>query len=180
MYPDFIGIDIWPEPKEPRTPGAKYVQLDILHDSIMWKNDTVDEIVCFHVIEHMSREDGVLLLTIIHGLLKPGNQAFVSCPDSKLFVEKYLEGDTEFYNQVYPKNGKPMWEGRTLLDKLFYSMYDQRSYGHRTPYDIETLTDAARQAGFENIKPLPTGRDGGKKHFWCRRPDHECGVILEK
>lgn len=180
MFPGFIGIDVWPEPAEPRTPGTQYVKLDILKDRLPWKAGTVDEIVCFHVIEHLSRQDGVLLLTIIQDLLKPGCKAYVSCPDSRFFIEQYLAANTEFFNQIYPKNGKPMWEGRTLLDKLFYSMYDERDYGHRTPYDVNTLYDAAIEAGWTKIESLPHGRDGGEVHYWCRRPDHECGLILTK
>lgn len=180
MYSGFIGIDKHPEPEEQRTPGAVYIQLDILKDPLPWPESSADEIVCFHVIEHLERSEGVELLRKIHCLLKPGCTAYVSCPDARFFIEQYLQGNTDFFNQTYPKNGKPMWEGRTLLDKLFYSMYDKRDYGHRTPYDVNTLYDAAVKAGWTKIKPLPHGRDGGERHFWCRRPDHECGLILTK
>lgn len=182
MYPDFIGIDIHPEPREQRRPGAVYVQMDFLRDNLPWGKSSADEIVCFHVIEHISRAEGVELLRRIRHILKPGCTAYLSCPDSRLFIQKYLDGDSEFFTQTYPKNGKEMWPGKTLLDRLFYSMYDQRDYGHRTPYDVPTLYDAALEAGWEwkNIQELPHGRNGGEAHFWSRRPDHECGLILTK
>lgn len=174
MYEGFIGIDIHRVPKDPRKPNEKYMQLDFLTAKLPWVESSVDEIVCFHMIEHISRVQGIELLKRIHWLLKPGCKAYVSCPDTKLMIEKYIMGDHEFFGKVHKKSGKPIWEGETLLDKLFFSMYDQRDYGHRTPYDLETLLSAALSAGWEYIEELP------KDHRWCKRPDHETGIILAK
>lgn len=174
MYPGFVGVDIHRVPKEPRTPGEKYISLDFINSELPWEENSVDEIVCFHMIEHVSREEGIELLRRIKYLLKPGKKAYVSCPDTRLFIEKYVIGDVEFFEKKNEKNDTYFWPGKTLLDRLFFSMYDSRSYGHRTPYDLDTLTDAALDAGWEKIKELP------KNHNWCKRPDHEMGLILTK
>ena len=174
MYDGFIGVDIHRIPKEPRKPGQKYISIDFINADLPWQEGEAEEIVCFHMIEHLSRSEGIELLKRIHTLLKPGKKAYVSCPDSKLMIEKYLAGDVEFFGKVHEKSGKPIWEGETLMDKLFFSMCDSRNYGHRTPYDIDTLFSAALDAGWEKIEELP------KDHKWCKRPDHEIGLILTK
>lgn len=173
----FIGVDKHPKPKEQRQPGATYIQLDFIKDKLPWEKNSADEIVCFHVIEHLERAEGIELLKRIHYLLKPGKQAFITCPDTKYMIERYMEDDYEFFNKVYPKNGKLLWEGETLLDRLFYSMYDKREYGHNTPYDMKTLFDAASQAGWKDVSEMPKG------HHWFvdkSRSDYEMGIILRK
>ena len=78
MYLGFVGVDIHRVPKEPRTPGEKYISLDFINSELPWEENSVDEIVCFHMIEHVSREEGIELLRRIKYLLKPGKKAYVS------------------------------------------------------------------------------------------------------
>lgn len=177
MHPEFIGIDIYPEPKEPRKPGTQYLQLDFVFTPVLpWDDNSIDEIICFHVIEHMDRVEGVILLKRIWRLLKPGASAYIKCPDTRLFVRKYLEGDEAFFNRVYPKNNKRMWPGNTLLESLFYSMHDQRDYGHVKPYDLETLFDVAKEAGCKNVAEMLPDHEWMKKAY----RDHETGIIITK
>ena len=170
MYPDFLGIDIWPKPEDPRT-AAEYLQFDFINTDLKseWINNC-EEVVALHIIEHLEPKEGEILLKRIYQILKPGAKAYVSCPDLKLFCERYLAGDYDFYKKE-SKPGRPLWIGPTLADKLNYQIHQNT---HKWSYDLKSLTHRAELAGITNIEPLPLD------HFWSRRPDHECGIIITK
>ena len=170
MYPDFLGIDIWPVPYKKRS-EAPYLKMDFLREEIPveWLGNA-DEVLAMHIIEHLMPEQGLQLLTRIIKVLKKGCSAYVSCPDLRLFCEKYLEGDTEFYKKE-SKPGRPLWIGDTLADKMNYQMHQN---DHKWAYDLESLTTLAKKAGATNVKELP------KDHKWSKRPDHEIGIIITK
>lgn len=173
MYPEFIGIDIHPIPPAPRS-VADYLKMDFLTEELPmnWIGGC-DEVVCFHLIEHLTPDDGRILLNRIYACLSPHASAYISCPDLKLFCKKYLEKDNEFFGKCSGTNNKPLWPGETLADKMNYQMHQN---DHRWAYDVESLTWRAEEAGVDpnEISPLPLD------HFWCRRPDHECGIIITK
>ena len=209
MYPGFIGVDQHPLPLAFRTDNKEYISLDFTFlPALPWEDETADEIVCFHVIEHLDgvRElvqssggikttkvwesgyhEGAELLRRIYALLKPGASAYVSCPDNFLFTKMYLaavvgpldekEAALDFWRRVYPKNKKEMWPGISPLARLVTQMRNDKQFDHRTPYDLQTLFIVATElAGIPSwcVRGLP------KDHFWSRRPDHECGIIITK
>lgn len=170
MFEDFVGVDIWPTPISPRRPNAKYIQLNFVRDKLPWCNETVTEIVAFHIIEHLSPNEGEELLRRAYNLLKFNSKMYVSCPNLKLICQKYLEQDWNFYNKKYD-NGKLIWKGKTLADRLNSAIHQE---GHIWSYDFDSLKQKALDAGCKRVEELPIG------HFWSRRPDHECGIIITK
>lgn len=170
VYEGYTGIDTHPRPEKLRKKGTKYVQMDFVHGELRWSEYSVDHAIALHVIEHMERSEGRELIRRAMYLLKPECELVISVPDLRLFAEKYLERDKDFWNKKY-KSGKDMWPGKTLADRFNYQIHRA---GHIWAYDSESLAFLAREAGVKNMKELP------KDHYFCGRPDHEIGLICRK
>jgi len=178
IFDGFIGIDIHDPPKEPRNPNAGYLQLDFVYERpLPWADNSIDEIIAFHIIEHLSYEEGQIFLRKAYNLLKLGSKMYVSCPDLALFSTMYLDAIAgnkqaqKFWQRKYERTGKEMWPGDTFADRFNYSFHQA---SHVYQYDQESLINAAKKAGCECVEPLP------KDHYWSRRPDHEVGIIVTK
>ena len=170
VFADFIGIDIHPIPKHPRT-AAKYLKLNFIKDELPFKSNSINFAIALHVIEHLHPTDGELLISRALDLLKPGAELIVSCPDLDLLCRKFIERDFDFFNKKHLKSGKEIWPGETIADRLNWAIHQE---GHLWSYNLESLTALAVRAGCKNIRELP------KDHPYCKRPDHEIGIIITK
>lgn len=70
---------------------------DVVHDLgvFPWpfEDNSVDEILASHVLEHFNREDGVRFLMECHRILKPTGYLDVAVPDMDKFITAHLTGD---------------------------------------------------------------------------------------
>jgi len=166
----FIGIDIWPRPADKTE--DEYFQLDFIKDNLPWNPETIDEIIAIHIIEHMVRDEGKVLIQRAYDLLKAGATLTITCPDLELLVVKYLEKDFDFYEKKY-KNGRLIWQGPTLADRLNWAIHQQ---GHKWSYDNVSLLCLAREAlgTSDGIEPI-----NANSRFYNLR-DHETGIVITK
>ena len=162
----FIGIDLWPRPNGKTE--QEYIVLDFVKDDLPWAAGSVSEIVAGHIIEHMSREDGLVLLSRCRELLATGGKLTVTNPDLRIMCERYLAGDEKFYSKTYKRTGRDVWPGATLGDRLMSAVTQE---GHQRLYDVESLTALAREAGWITTRPI---RIGDPYHT---RRDHETGIV---
>ena len=169
----FIGIDIHPRP-DGKT-AEEYVRMDFVKDDLQWEENSIDEVIALHIIEHLSREEGVILLKRCFWLLKEGATMTVTCPDLMRIATAYVEHDTEYMHLRHEqgKSEKEIWKGKTNADRLNWSMHCE---GHKWSYDYETLLSACAEAGIP-LNDVEMMREGNKYNF---RPDHETGIIVRK
>ena len=77
-----------------------------------FKNDSFEEVHCFHVLEHVTRDKYKPMLSEMHRVLKPGGVLYVETPDFQGTVAKLTEafaaGDVRaihvWTTSVYGKN----------------------------------------------------------------------------
>ena len=134
--PTFLNIDI-----DPNNPVA-----DIIADgcklSTVFKNNTVDIILCSHILEHMPILDALNALDSWHNLLRPGGWLILELPDCYKCCKFYLEAiDQDRYDATYDTaiigiQGRPDWSHWQT---------------HKTMWSIETLTDKLKLYGFNKI-----------------------------
>lgn len=153
-YEGFTGLDIWPDSGVTRN-RSKYIRRDVVKDGLPFKNDSVDFAVCQHMLEHITRDDGLKVVREIHRVLKPGAKLVASVPDLRLAAEHYLAGDEEWWDQRYEPSDKPIWVGPTLADKFMDNLVGMGEYGHRYGYDYESISHLCREAGFSAMVSLP-------------------------
>jgi predicted SAM-dependent methyltransferase len=106
-YPDYICIDLNPEV----TTGLD-IQGDIM-DLSMFASGTVDEIVCYHVIEHLGHRNVPRFFQECYRVLKEHGEFIFECPDLGECIEQFSKikhnsgeikgdlGDGSIYETIY-------------------------------------------------------------------------------
>lgn len=135
-----------------------YVNVDIqskaadLHadcKALPFSNNSLDEIISFHLIEHMDRRDAEVAISHWYKLLKSGGRVIIECPDIKEVVRRYLAGDEEMLFSVYGRNR--------------YA-YDIHLWG----YSKDSLSTLLMKIGFNDIK-VAAGTDYHARFEPCMR-----------
>ncbi len=171
----FIGIDLCPRPEGKSE--EEYFRLDFVRDELPWESETVDEAIALHVIEHLTREDGKLLVQRAVQLLKLGSTLTITCPDLKKICQAYVQSDHEFLQLKHLRGGKEVWPGRTAADRVNWAIHQD---GHKWSYDLHSLSMMAKEAVDELDGPAVTiepFEEGGK---WNTRPGVECGIVITR
>lgn len=132
---------------------------------------TVALIYSEHVLEHLSFEDGILLLRECRIALRPGGILRTAMPDLKALVNRYLDGWRDQAWLQDPAYGYIDSAAR-MLNHAFYG------WNHRYLYDADELRKRLQEAGFAHVEEQPWGRS---RHPALRgletRPDSK--LILE-
>jgi predicted SAM-dependent methyltransferase len=120
-WPDWLNVDI-----------DEQVRPDYVHDIVRepWPWSDVEEIAAYHLIEHLSRKDGALLIQRCFAALKPGGRLAVECPDFGQGVLRWQSSSN----------------GRTL-QHLFGNQTTPWQY-HLWGYTGDSLAELLKSAGF--------------------------------
>ncbi|HZU80541.1 MAG TPA: methyltransferase domain-containing protein [Acidimicrobiales bacterium] len=105
-------------------------------------------IFCEHLVEHLHfRDDVPRFLAECRRLLAPGAPIRLSVPDASRYLRAYVAGQTADLGALHPEATTPM----TVVNWAFHG------YGHRFGWDGETLVQALRDAGFEDVEEMEFG-----------------------
>lgn len=108
-----------------------------------------------HVIEHLTLEQGDVMLAESYRILEPGGRIRVSTPDLRRLVGLFEENPGDEALAYIP--GKLAWHGwpqRGDAAAVILNL-QLREFGHRFVYDEATLTDSLKRAGFDEIRRFP-------------------------
>ena len=170
----FIGVDIHNVPNPIN--GRPYIKLDFVRDDLPWESGTVDEIVMLHVIEHLTREEGVIAVKRAYDLLKSGGVMNIAVPDLMLLCKSYIEGNELLkLRHGANKDGKEVWPGETYADRLNWAIHQET---HKWAYDQSSLVIMCFDAIGEPTKDNWVFGKLDKKYN--TRPDHETGIRIVK
>jgi len=134
-----------------RIPGYTNVDLvahenvDIVANAISLpqEDNSVDEILSSHLIEHFHFHDGLKALKEWFRVLKPGGKLIIECPDLEAFCRNFLKLSEEerprYYVQLF---GYPWEDGQS----------------HKFGYTHSQIIWSLQTCGFHNIKELPAWR----------------------
>ena len=126
----YTGVDL--------APGAE-IQCDIRKLTFA-ENESVDEIIAIHVIEHFYRWEVLPMLMDWRRVLVKGGKLILECPNIKKAASALLAGSDDNMS-MWAFYGNP-----ELKDEL---------HCHHWGYTPETLTQAVKSAGFKDCKILP-------------------------
>ena len=137
--PDYLNVD------------GEYCAEDpdiVIHDiseAYPIHNDSVDEILSVHVIEHIERWKILPMLIEWHRILKPGAQVAIEWPDL-LKACKFIAENPESL----------ISEDRRVLKKTIHSIFGNSRYQHRAMmhaygYSAASLSKILTEAGFGTV-----------------------------
>lgn len=110
--------------------------------------NTFDAVLCEHMIEHVTKEQGCFVLKEAYRVSKQGAPIRVVTPDLRSFAKLVLD-PSEPDAQVYVRfiQGRfPDMSPHDIVNNNFYG------YGHRYIYSADELAEALRRVGFDEIK----------------------------
>jgi len=123
----YLNIDLRKE--------SKNIGLQSDARSLPFKSNSVEEIISFHLVEHVPMDDLVPMLREWHRVLKPGGSIAVECPEFDGTIEQYL----------YAPEGPE----RDVLLKIIYGF--QPIDFHFNGLNAHRLERALSVAGFAEI-----------------------------
>lgn len=126
----YVGVDL-----DPRAD----VVCDLRHLEV-FEDNSVDEIIAVHVIEHFYLWEAVPLLTEWRRVLVPGGKIILECPDLEKAARLFLQGE---------KDQLGMWAfyGNPLLKDPLHC--------HKWGYTPDSLEGVLTKAGFRGCVALP-------------------------
>ncbi len=116
-----------------------------------------DYIYSEHMIEHISRTDGLTMLQECHRTLKPGGIIRIATPDLAVLLRLYQnkkDSSSKEYIQWITDQFLPEveeYKASIVINNAF------RNWGHQFLYDGDLLEKALQDAGFSNIKRCAFG-----------------------
>ena len=133
-----------------------------LRKGIPLKDNSVDYIYCFHMLEHLSPEDARKLIKEAYRVLKPGGWIRIVVPELKLLATKYVEGELSFFNaKSRGELADRFIEKLLLIDKRpFWKKLLDPTHPHRWAYDFDSLKELLISNGFRE-KSISTGSRPG-------------------
>jgi predicted SAM-dependent methyltransferase len=124
----------------------------------------VDVIFHEHLLEHLSLEQALALTHECQRVLKDGGILRIAVPDCQAYLASYAD------NRTFLEESRP---GRPTA--LLAAAEVFLRHGHRSAYDLETLTLLCKEAGFAEVEPSYYG--GGQLQL-CPDSEHRRGESL--
>jgi len=143
ILPGYVNVDV----AESRA-GKKPDVLCDLHRLAQFKDDSADEILSVHVVEHFWRWEVVDVLKEWVRVLKPGGRMVLECPNLRSACEAFL-ANPELHAGPGPEGQRTMW--------VFYgdpSWHDPLMV-HRWGYTPQSLAALMAEVGLVNIRQEP-------------------------
>lgn len=103
-----------------------------------------------HMIEHISIQEGLLMVRECYRVLEHGGVIRISTPDLKFLIQLYNEDKTEVQKR-YINSYKKFYKDFTFFNDTFVINHFVRSWGHQFIYDKKTMQALLENAGFEHI-----------------------------
>ena len=130
-------------------------------DKIPVKNNTFDEIVSIHTLEHISWRKGLPTLVEWHRAMKPGGKVRIEVPNLRWICKAYLDNGKDWYESfkgLHPDERKHMrinkFDSHTLWAN--FKLFSSTANGdiHLAGYDKFLLENMLIKAGFKSIETL--------------------------
>jgi len=143
LLPDYVNVDV----AESRA-GAKPDVLCDLHALPMFGDNSADEILSVHVVEHFWRWEVLDVLREWARVLKPGGRMVLECPNLVSACQAFL-GDPDGASGPGQEGQRTMW--------VFYGdpQWKDPLMIHRWGYTPESLKSLLSEVGLKDVRQEP-------------------------
>jgi predicted SAM-dependent methyltransferase len=117
-----------------------------LQYGIPFPDASVDRVYSSHLFEHLTYEQGQLLLDECMRVLKPGAPFSIVVPNARIYIEAYLAG-VELPDEYL--GWRPAYNNTTGIDAVNYIAY--MAGEHTYMFDLPNLLHILNAKGFERV-----------------------------
>ncbi len=143
ILPEYVNVDVVESRK-----GMRPDVICDLHDLVPFADDSVDEILSVHVVEHFWRWEVFDILREWVRVLKPGGKMVLECPNLQSACETFL-ADPVTHSREDQAGRRTMW--------VFYGdpAWKDPYMNHRWGYTVQSLGEIMMRAGLVNVRQEP-------------------------
>jgi SAM-dependent methyltransferase len=143
ILPGYVNVDV-----AASRAGRKPDVLCDLHRLEPFEENSADEVLAVHVVEHFWRWEVVAVLREWLRVLKPGGRMVLECPNLRSACEQFLADPGRFAGPG-PEGQRTMW--------VFYGdpAWKDPLMVHRWGYTPESLAAVMREAGLAEVRQEP-------------------------
>ena len=140
ILPDYVNVDV-----AEASAGLKPDVICDLHELTPFADNSADEILSVHVVEHFWRWEIVAVLREWTRVLKPGALLIIECPNLLSACRTFLE-DPDQYSRMDRSGQRTMW--------VFYGdpTWKDPLMNHRWGYTPDSLKALLMEAGLANVR----------------------------
>lgn len=124
-------------------------------DKLPFKDGSSEEVILFHVLEHIPLLDVGIVLKEIYRVLKKGGKFIVAVPDTKETARKLAEAETE--------------EDEEWYIRLLYGTQRNKWSHHYCGYTGKSLKELLLKYNFDNFEDLPNINFYPAIHLQCKK-----------
>ncbi len=118
----------------------KFLQHDF-RNRLPFEDNQVDLIYSSHMLEHLTKEQGLLLLRECYRVMKHGSVARLLVPDAEKLINMYKNNELGLFDEINDGCEKTPFQSGKLWELLFS--------GHNIAYDFAALKIMAEDVGFK-------------------------------
>lgn len=143
----WINIDLYDYEKNDSSRSGAFFDLKMDISDLDVDDETVDEMLLVHVVEHFTRWKTVSLMTHYYQKLKKGGRIIVEMPDLDRCIELYLQG------KQAPHMNTPIGPINMGFSQFYGNQWDELEYEtHRYVWTIREFTSVLKNIGFSMIQ----------------------------
>lgn len=119
--------------------------LDIGNAKIPIDDSSADEVISSHLIEHLTRLEGLHHLKEIYRVLSPGGVLIISWPDINKIINVFLGNDSSM---------KQLKNNHDWLIQAIFETQTDNTIIHKYGYTAQTMTNLLKKIGFKDLQHI--------------------------
>lgn len=145
-HPDYVNVDMVLPVEDD---GLNWIKDDVMVLSEI-EDNSVDEMIAYHLIEHLPEVDVNNTLMLWNRKLKPGGKIAIECPDLMKCCINFLQYATRTDDQ--PEVVETIYHRLGIIGIYGEPSYTNKYMQHCWGYTPETLSERLHKCGFTDIK----------------------------
>ncbi len=111
-----------------------------------------------HIIEHLTYEGGLMMLSECHRVLAPEGRIRITTPDLAVYIKMFGEPPSAEVQQFFERKFQACGWPRTASPACMILNRQVREWGHQFLYDRKTLRESFQLTGFGRIREFTPGQ----------------------
>lgn len=128
-----------------------------------FQDNSFDYIFSEHLFEHLTLQQGIMMLQECYRVLKPGGRKRIATPDLNFLIDLYLHPEKEIHQRYiqwstpkYISELREFYENSTYPPLYTFNNFFH-AWGHQFIYTFQELKTLASKIGFKNIRQYAIG-----------------------